>query len=100
MARERAYTRLLAMKYARRACARRKNRLFTRSRRDGPARFTGEADEAVFIFCLLRYPTRMRAVQRIVLFAHVFSRFLITVNLAGPLMLLTSHRRYVNARDT
>jgi len=95
----RVRARLLAMKYARRACARSSERIAFLSARVGTARFTGEADEAVFIFRLLRYPTRMRAVQRAVLFAHVFSRFLITVNLAGPLMLLASRRRYINSQN-
>lgn len=72
------------VKYASRTCAHLKDSLFIRSLRDETTGFTGKA---VFIFSLLRYPTRARAVQHVP-FEHVFSRFLITVNLAGPLMLL------------
>lgn len=68
--------------------------------REGKGRgFTGEAGkrDSVFIFRLLRYPTRDAHIAReseraLTTLRRVFSRFLITVNLGGPLMLLALTR--------
>lgn len=86
--------------YARRACACLKNSSFypfAPGRADGIYRWS--CDEAVFVSRLLRYPTSaISEYARRTIWTLVFSRFLITVNLAGPLMLLAFNACTICAR--